>query len=73
MIWYDYIMSEARKITLEVPEELLKKAQKSSGKGITATIKQGLELVAAKQTYDRLRKLRGKIKFSIDLKNLRED
>ena len=66
-------MSEARKITLEVPEELLKKAQKSSGKGITATIKQGLELVAAKQTYDRLRKLRGKIKFSIDLKNLRED
>jgi len=66
-------MSEARKITLEVPEELLKKAQESTGKGITATIKQGLELVAAKETYANLRNLRGKIKFSIELNKLRAD
>jgi hypothetical protein len=66
-------MEPARKVTVELPEELLQKAQKSTGKGITATIRQGLELVAAGRTYDQLRKLKGSVELSIDLKALRED
>jgi len=38
-------MDAARKVTVELPEDLLQKAQRSTGKGITATIRQGLELV----------------------------
>ncbi len=57
-------METARKITVEVPEELLAEAQKASGEGITQTIRTGLRLVAASRTYARLRQLRGKVKFA---------
>ena len=66
-------MGAARKITVEVPEDLLRKAQQSTGSGITATIRAGLELVAAKRAYAGLRQLRGKVDFSVDIDDLRED
>ena len=66
-------MKTERKITVHVPESLLLKAQKSTGKGITETIRQGLQLVAASEAYEALRKMRGKVKFSIDIDRLRED
>jgi hypothetical protein len=40
-------MEPTRKITVALPRELLRKAQKATGAGITATIRRGLELVAA--------------------------
>ena len=46
--------------------DLLKRARAQTGKGVTATIREGLELVAAGQVYDRLRALRGKVAFTID-------
>jgi hypothetical protein len=64
---------EKRKITLEVPEELLEQALASSGEGITRTVRRGLELVAAGRAYEELRQLRGKVKLGIDLEALRED
>lgn len=66
-------MGAARKITVEVPESLLRKAQRSTGAGITATVRQGLELVAASEAYGKLRKLRGKVQFSVTLEELRKD
>ena len=66
-------MSNAKKITVHVQEELLRKAQKSTGQGITETIRRGLQLVAASESYEALRRLRGKVRFSIDLKRVRED
>ena len=66
-------MSASRKITLEIPEDLLRKAQESTGDGVTATVRRGLELLAASTAYTELRKLRGKVKFSIKLKELRID
>lgn len=66
-------METARKITVEVPPELLKKAQKASGAGITQTVRTGLELVAASETYARLSKLRGKVRFSRKLAELKTD
>jgi predicted nucleic acid-binding protein len=52
-------MPTARKITVELPEELLKKAQRASGTGVTQTVRTGLELLAASDTYARLRRFRG--------------
>ena len=40
-------MARSRKITVEVPAELLEKAQEESGAGITKTVRAGLQLVAA--------------------------
>ena len=57
----------------ELAADLLRRAQKSSGEGITGTIRQGLELVAAGRACKELRRLRGRVSFSIDLKKLRED
>ena len=45
------IMGTARKITVEVPAELLRKAQEASGAGITQTVRTGLELIAASRAY----------------------
>jgi hypothetical protein len=63
----------ARKITLEVPAELLEKAQRASGTGVTQTVRTGLQLVAASRTYARLRQLRGKVRFSRTLADLKSD
>ncbi len=66
-------METARKITVEVPQELLDQAQRASGAGITQTVRTGLQLVAASQTYARLRQLRGKVRFSRTLAELKAD
>jgi hypothetical protein len=59
------VMEAARKITVEVPPELLAKAQRASGSGITQTVRTGLKLVAASHAYARLRQLRGKVRFTL--------
>lgn len=66
-------MEAARKITVEVPLELLEKAQRASGAGVTETVRSGLRLVAASQTYIRLRQLRGKVRFSRTSAELKAD
>jgi hypothetical protein len=66
-------METARKITVEIPPELLKKAQEASGAGITQTVRAGLELVAASRAYARLRQLRGKVRFSRSVRELKTD
>jgi hypothetical protein len=62
-----------RKLTVMLPEDLLDRAQQATGAGITETLRQGLRLLAAGETYKRVSGLRGQVKFSIDLKRLRED
>ena len=66
-------METARKITVEVPEDLLEKAQQASGAGITQTVRTGLQLVAASHAYARLRELRGKVRFSQTPDELKAD
>ena len=66
-------MGTVKKITVHVPEELLEKAQRSTGQGITETIRRGLQLVAASDAYMKLRALRGKVSINVDIKELRED
>lgn len=66
-------MATVRKITVEIPQGLLEKAQQASGSGITQTIRTGLQLLAASKAYDNLRQLRGKVRFSRTLAELKED
>ena len=67
-------MDKQRKVTVHIPKELLLRAQQSSGKGITETVRQGLSLVAAGRAYDELLKLRGKVKLAASsLGRIRED
>jgi len=67
------VMETARKITVEVPPELLEKAQRASGSGITQTVRTGLQLVAASHAYARLRQLRGKVRFARTSADLKTD
>jgi hypothetical protein len=66
-------MKSARKITLEVPAELLERAQRVTGTGIAQTVCTALQLVAASRAYARLRGLRGKVRFSRMLTELKSD
>ncbi len=64
---------KVKKLTVEVPSDLLERATTATGQGITPTIRRGLELVTASGAYANLRKRRGRVKFSIKLSELRED
>ncbi len=64
---------QTQKITAHIPVHLLHEAQSATGKGITETLKIALGQLTHASAYENLRKMRGKIKFSIDLKNLRKD
>ena len=66
-------MDATRKITVEIPEDLLEKAQQATGSGITQTVRAGLQLVAASQAYSRLRQRRGKVTFRRTLTEIKAD
>lgn len=66
-------MATFKKVTIQIPKLLLIKAQQSTHAGITETIRKGLEILAASRAYEDLKDFRGKLKFSVDLKELRED
>ena len=65
--------TETQKITAYIPKDLLHEAQEMTGKGITETLRVGLEKVLQMQNYNKLSKLRGKYKSNINISELRED
>jgi hypothetical protein len=66
-------METARRVTVEIPAELLDKAQQASGTGITQAVRAGLQLLVASQAYEQLRRMRGKVRFSRTLAELKSD
>jgi hypothetical protein len=69
---YDEWMPRARRITANLPEDLLREAQEVSGKGITETIVEGLQLVRRRRAFEKALALRGKVEVRIDLEESRE-
>lgn len=65
-------MNTARKITVEMPSELLEKAQKATKAG-GQTFHAGLQMLAAPQVYERLRGYKGKVQFSRTADKLKMD
>jgi hypothetical protein len=66
-------MGEMRKITVEIPAELLAAAQAESGAGVTETVRQGLAVLKHRQAFRQMQALRGKVKFSRSYEEMRED
>ncbi|MCW5696953.1 MAG: hypothetical protein KIS96_09515 [Bauldia sp.] len=66
-------MSATRKITVEVPEHVLASAQAYTGLGISETVRTALKRLASIHAQQELLKLRGTVKFSLSLDELRED
>jgi len=67
-------MSEMRKITVFVPAKLLASAQDYTEKGVTETVREGLERLSRARFYERLRALKGKVNFDdFNLDELRRD
>ena len=63
----------AQKFTVHIQKDLMRRAQRASRAGVTETIRKGLQLLAARDAYDQLLKMEGKLKVSINLDELRED
>ena len=60
-------MSTAHKITVVVPDDLLASARRITGQGVTATVVEALRELRRRGQRSALRKLRGKVAFSLDL------
>ncbi len=65
--------TKLKKLTIQLPNDLLTRATQASGEGITPTIRRGLELVAAGGAYRNFRSLKGKVKLQLNLEALRQD
>ena len=52
-------MEKLRKITIQVPKQLLEKAQTYTGDGVTQTVRAALKHLAADQEWQEALKLRG--------------
>lgn len=64
-------MSTTKKITMNIPADLLKEAQDITKDGITETIKLGLMELKKKKARQGLLNLRGKVSFNLDLNKTR--
>ena len=64
---------ELQKITANLPSSLVGEAMKNTGLGITETLKRGLELLNNSSFYEEALNKKGKIKFNISTKSLRQD
>jgi hypothetical protein len=66
-------MKNEQKVTVMLPKGLVQKAMKASGEGLTPTLRRGLELVAAKEAYRGLLKLKGKFDLGLDYDQVKKD
>lgn len=65
-------MATVRRITANLPEPLLEDAMAATGKGITETLVEGLQLVRQRRAFQKAMELKGKLKLDIDLEESRE-
>lgn len=65
-------MTELRRVTANLPFDLLEDAIQVTGKGITETLVEGLERVRRAGAYEKAMALKGKLHLHIDLEESRE-
>ncbi|MGE0814105.1 MAG: hypothetical protein AB7O28_00895 [Vicinamibacterales bacterium] len=66
-------MKGIQKITIEVPTDLLEQARAATGDGVTATVREGLRLLASRRAQTALSNLHGKVPLAVDISRLRDD
>jgi hypothetical protein len=66
-------METLRKITVQVPERDLENAQAYTGEGVTETVRAALKQFAAMRAQQELLKLRGTVKFRMNINDIKHD
>jgi hypothetical protein len=66
------VQEAIKRVTINLPAGLLKEAEETTGKGITETILEGLQLIKQRRAYMKAIKMRGKLNLSIDIETSRE-
>jgi hypothetical protein len=61
-----------RRVTANLPEDLLEEAMEATGAGITETLTEGLRLVRRTRAYAKAMALKGKLRLRVDLDVSRE-
>jgi hypothetical protein len=61
-----------RRVTANIPADLLARARRATGKGITETLVAGLEALDRRSAAEKLIGLAGKVKIDLDLDLARE-
>lgn len=61
-----------KKVTANIPIELLERARQVTGLGITETLVAGLEELERSRKRSALRGLRGRVRFELDLEKTRK-
>jgi hypothetical protein len=64
-------MDAAKKVTVTVPTDVLKRAREVTGRGITETIVAGLLALDRQRNRSALRALRGRVRLQLDLEKTR--
>lgn len=62
-----------RKVTMELPEDLVREALEETQESLTETVRQGLQILIARRAGRGLAELRGKLDLKLDLAELRRD
>jgi hypothetical protein len=65
-------MGGAKRITANLPEDLLNEAMSVTRKGITETLVEGLRLVRRARGFEKAMALRGRVRLDVDLEASRE-
>lgn len=65
-------MTKTRRVTANLPGDLLEDAMGVTGKGITDTLVTGLRLVRKRRAYEKAMALRGRVHLKVDLDESRE-
>ncbi len=65
-------MEKIKRITANLPESLIRQATSITGKNLTDTLIEGLQMVKRTAAFEKAQKLKGKLKLEIDLETSRE-
>lgn len=63
---------DVQKITVNLPVSALERARRITGKGITATVLEGLEEIARRERRVALASLKGRVDFELDVEATRQ-
>ena len=65
-------MAATRRITANLPEDLLDQAMRTTGLGITDTLVEGLERLRRADAHRKALALKGRVRLTVDLETSRE-
>ena len=64
--------SRVRRVTANLPADLLAEAMSASQRGVTETLKEGLRLVKRSRAFETAMRLKGRIRLDVDVEGSRE-